>query len=54
MLFNGDLNTLQTLNTLKTFFFILSVSTPNKPFNIARQSYLCNPAGQCSKIWWKI
>lgn len=44
----------QTLNNFKTFFFILSVSRPNKPFNIDRPSSLYNPARQCSKIWWKI
>ena len=46
--FNGDLS-LQALNYFMTFSFILSVSGPDKLFNIARPSYLYNPAEWCSK-----
>ena len=33
----------QSLNTFMTFFFALSVSGPDKLFNIARPSSLYNP-----------
>ena len=39
----------QPWNTLMTFFFTLSVSGPDKPFNIARPLSLNNPTEWCSK-----